>query len=116
MSSYDDTMKISALHQEQSQVSQAIAVLDAGGTVTSFMVSPPPTQPGEMPSSLMSVGVSTVDPSEQLLQEARNQLVARFEAINSELTSLGVTDTPSSPEDVINRRRNPQNTSPGFMG
>ena len=104
MSSYDDTIKISGLYQEQDQISKAIAVLDAGGTVSSFIVSPlPTTQPGEMPSSLMSVGVNTVDPSPELLQQARSALVLRFDAINAELVALGVTDTPASPEEAISR-------------
>ena len=104
MSSYDDTNKISALHQEQAQVSQAVAVLDAGGTVTSFIVSPPSaTQPGEMPSSMMAVGVNTVNPSPELLQQARTALVLRFDAINAELAALGVTDTPTTPEEAVSR-------------
>lgn len=97
MSSYTNTPEINALYQEQQQVKQAIDMLDAGGSVPSFVVSPPTQQSPEgypMPTTQMAVSINTIAPSEALLSDAYDALVKRHNDISNQLQALGVTDAP----------------------
>lgn len=89
MSAYDDQPQIQALYAEQALISQALAILEDGGTVSRYTVAPAPPQPGEM-----SVIITTVDPGQNLIAGIHSNLVQRYNTINQELRNLGVTGGP----------------------
>ena len=95
MVAYSDVPAVNMLYQEQEQVSQAITMIDDGGKVTNFTVSPKPADPAAMGGTMhMAVMISTSDPPVELMAQARAALVARQNAILTELAALGVTDNP----------------------
>jgi hypothetical protein len=101
---YSDIPQVNQLYIEQQQVETAISLIDNGGTLTAFTISPPPPPPpydpmNPVPPSPMMMDVritniGTVAP--ETLTALRAQLVERDNEITAELTSLGVTTTPPS--------------------
>lgn len=92
MTAYTDVTQANALVEEQTRLSNGVAMLDNGGTVTSFTVSPiAGTMPGP---SMMPVSILTVVPPADLIASARAAMVARHNAISDELTAIGVTGAP----------------------
>jgi hypothetical protein len=103
MTEYTDVPRANALHQESQQVAQAIASLEAGGTLYSMVVSPPsappPPAPGQQmaaPPPMMAVTVMIPPPvAPALLAEVVTWLNDRLVDISAELTELGVTVPPA---------------------
>jgi len=95
MVAYSDVPAVNMLYQEQEQITMAINMLDAGGKVTNFTVSPPPQDPGVMGMPIMmQVMIATIDPSPDLMAQARAALITRQNEIITELAAMGVTDSP----------------------
>lgn len=109
MVAYSDISQVNTLYEEQARIASGIALLDAGGTVSNFTVSPPPYDPsapvmsprGDLPMSeprpmpmMMSVSIATIAPPEALIAAARSAMVARHNEITAELVALGVTASP----------------------
>jgi hypothetical protein len=104
MTEYIDVPKANALHMESQQVAQAIANLEAGGTLTSMFISPPPPapvvpgEPGEpvaLAPLLMPVSVMVPPPLDPaLLANITAWLNQRMTDIAAELSALGVTVPP----------------------
>jgi hypothetical protein len=103
MTDYNDLAKINQLYAEQQQIAAAIAIIDADGTLSSFVVTAPPPPPYDpddpnpprMPAPPVSIIVAGDVPPE-LMAALRAQLVQRSDAISAELADLGVDDTPVS--------------------
>jgi hypothetical protein len=95
MVAYSDVPAMNALYQEQEQISHAIMMIDDGGKVSNFTVSPKPSDPAMMGGPVyMAVMIAVPDPPVELMAQARAALVVRQNAIIAELTALGVTDGP----------------------
>ena len=94
MSSYNDTQEINKLYQEQTQIINAITILDNGGTVTSFVIA----SKDFMTSPMMAVSINTIEPSQTTLDTIYGELIDRHNAISQELEALGVTDAPNQPQ------------------
>lgn len=88
MSSYEDMSEIHRLYQEQERIASALAILDDGGTISSFVVSPSGT-------GVMAVSVNTVAPSRVMLAGVYAVLIDRYNVLSRELEDLGVTDVPT---------------------
>lgn len=106
MTDYSDVPKANSLYLEQENVGQAITNLDAGGTIPSFMASPPPPPPYDPNNPLppgpaspvgMAVQVTTMGmpPGAETIAAMRAWLVSRSAAIDAELLALGISDTPA---------------------
>jgi hypothetical protein len=100
MTEYTDVPKANALHLESQQVAQAITILEAGGSLASMTISPPPPvmpEPGEpIPPMMMSVYVTVPPPTDPALSaELITWLNKRLVEIAGELTTLGVTVPPA---------------------
>lgn len=99
MTAYSDLPQVNALYEEQDKITRAMAILDNGGTVGMFTCVPPPFVPppqGEIPATYTPpVQVTTVAPSPALITEVRNAMLARYDAITSELSALGVSGAPA---------------------
>lgn len=90
MVAYSDVPAINTLYQEQSTLNTGIALVDAGGTVSSFTLIPPPPDPGQVGVMMMSATVGTIDPTLQLMTAIRDAMVRRNAEIDAELLALGV--------------------------
>jgi hypothetical protein len=93
MADYNDLAQIDKLHAEQTQLSQALAILEEDGTVSSYVVAPV-VLPDGPPPTMMSVNIMTVDPKQNLMAAVHANLTQRYNDINKELRDLGVTNTP----------------------
>jgi hypothetical protein len=99
---YTDLPTTNALYAESQQIIEAIANLDAGGTISSVMVDPPPPPPlvpGEPSPTATFVPVLVVvtppvDPA--LLGQFRTWMQQRLAEISTSLTDLGVSVPPTS--------------------
>lgn len=103
MTEYIDVPAANALHAESQQIILAISNIDAGGTVVSMTIAPPPPvipepgDPGAPPPvpMLMSVNVAVpppVDPA--LTAQIRSWMDQRLLTISDEMTALGVVVPP----------------------
>lgn len=105
MTDYTDVPAVNALHYESQQVAQALANLEAGGTVSMMMIMPPPPgvpEPGQpMPPMMMSVQVQVPSATPNLIAQVQAWLEQRLIDIGAELTALGVTVPP--PADMLTR-------------
>jgi hypothetical protein len=86
------------LHVESQQVAQAIANLEAGGTLGSMVIAPPPYAPSPPgpapPPTTMQMAVTVYVPppvDATLLANITAWLEQRMVDIAAELTALGVT-------------------------
>lgn len=95
MTEYSDVEQVNKLYVEQQQVQAAISLIDNGGKMTSFAVSPPEPPPDTPPVGT-PVYILVADAQQSTMDALRAQLVTRYGAINTELASLGVTNTPGS--------------------
>jgi len=91
MSDYANVPEINSLYQEQANILQAVDILDDTGTIMTFRVAP--TDQSVNPNAL-SITIATVSPSQQLLDACRTQMVTRYNDINIQLQSLGISNTP----------------------
>jgi hypothetical protein len=101
MVAYSDVPAVNMLYEEQARIDAGIALLDAGGLVSSFTVAPPPyvpPAPGDPiplpPPMMMSQTIATIAPPAELMTAARSAMLARHNAITTELTALGVSAAP----------------------
>jgi hypothetical protein len=95
MVAYSDVPAVNLLYQEQATIDRAIELIDNGGVISNFTVSPLPPDPGAMGAAMqMPAMISTVNPTPELMADARVALVERHNAIAAELMALGVTETP----------------------
>lgn len=97
MSQYSDVPAINVLYQENETVNNAITMIDSGGNLSNFTISPPP--PGEMGVPMMMAALITTgstEPDSALMADLRAWLVNRSNAILAELASMGVTEPPPS--------------------
>ena len=95
MVAYTYITQVNMLYNEQSAIDAGIEMLDNGGKVSAFTVSPPYPDPNVMGMPMMMpVQLSTVAPSEAMTLEVRAAMVTRHNEIAAELAALGVTDTP----------------------
>jgi len=95
MVAYTDVPAVNALYMEQEVVTSAITMIDAGGKVTSFTISPVPPDP-EMLATMpaMPAMIAIPDAQPELIDQARAALVIRQNEIVAELTALGITEGP----------------------
>jgi hypothetical protein len=101
MTEYSDLAQVQKLYAEQQQVEAAIGIIDAGGTLTSYVVTAPPPPPYDpdsdtppvMPQPPVSITV-TGEVAPELMAALRAQLITRSNAISDELAALGVADAP----------------------
>lgn len=112
MVAYTDLPAATALYDEQERINQALILIDAGGTISSFTIIPPPPLPPDPmnpPTSYMMtmqpVMLSTVAPTPEMLQVTRDAIVARSAQITTDLLALGVTDPPPDPVPESSRRK-----------
>lgn len=99
MTEYSDIPQVNALYLESQDIEKAVGYLDNSGGMTFFTVSPgPPPDPveGELPVPAgVPVRINVAGPnSPSLITELRASLVAREQAIASELATYGVTYAP----------------------
>jgi hypothetical protein len=95
MVAYTDVPAANALVEEQAKINQGIALVDAGGKISSFTIIPPLPDPGSPPGvPMMSATLSAVDPSLSFMQSVRDAMVARSAEIDDELAALGVDPAP----------------------
>lgn len=98
MVEYTDIPAVNALYEEQARINQGIAIIDAGGTVSSFTLIPaPPSTSNPNPSMLISTTIGAVDPSLEFLASVRKAMVDRNAVITQELTDLGVSGSYTAP-------------------
>jgi hypothetical protein len=97
MTTYNDVPQVTMLHAEQERVTQAIEMLESGGTMPSFAIAPPPPPPYEPgtppPMIMMPVTITVPNVIDQAL---RDQLLVTLNTRQAELAQqladLGVTD------------------------
>lgn len=101
MTDYSDVPTVSTLHGEAERTQQAMDMLAAGGTMSSFVVAPPPvppSSPGSSPTSgpmQMSVGISVTEPlSNEMITALNDWLTARLGNIVAELATYDVGPPP----------------------
>jgi hypothetical protein len=100
MTDYSDIPQVNALYQEQQQVQQAINLIDAGGTLATFAVRPPPYDPeNPSPMMMMAVSITLNEPAApDTMVSIRAQLVIRNNEIDDELVALGIENPPAKRE------------------
>lgn len=100
MTAYVDVLQANRLIEEQARLAVGIAMIDEGGTVSSFTIAPKPADPVVTPRAPPSVqattpiAVMTIDPPPELMAEARAAMVKRHNEILAELGTFGVTGAP----------------------
>lgn len=114
MTDYSDLPQTQVIYAEQERTIQAVANIDGGATLTSFVIgqTPPPTglQPmsptgGLLNTPSMAVTITLDAPaSDQLMSDLRAWLVQRSNNLNTQLTDLGVTNPPTPPGPPPSRR------------
>jgi hypothetical protein len=93
MTNYTDLPAANTLCQQREIVTNAIAMLDAGGAVSNLMIAPPPDMPpGQV---MMSASIAIPPPTPpSFVAEVRAWLIGREADLDSQLAALGVTDPP----------------------
>lgn len=91
MTEYTDVEKVNKLVLEQNQLQLAIDILNDNGTVSSVVASP--TDDSDS-SDVVSIGVLTPDAPQKMIEAVKSGLTERYNAINEELSALGVTGAP----------------------
>jgi hypothetical protein len=98
MTDYVDIPTVTTLHGEQERTQQAIDLLAAGGTMTSFTVAPPsvPSGAASPPNTMMmSVQISVTEPiSEEMVTALNDWLTTRQQNIIDELAIYDVGPPP----------------------
>jgi|KBSMisStandDraft_5_1062788.scaffolds.fasta_scaffold91683_2 hypothetical protein len=115
MTEYTDVPTANALHQESQQVAQALANLEAGGSLGSMMIAPPPPPPPDPSQPLapmqMAVHVTVPPPTDPaLVAQITTWLNNRLTELGQQMADLGVTVPPAS--DLL-RAPAPPNMQPG---
>src|SRR5215472_1000234 len=108
MSDYDDIPKINTLRAEQQLVQQALANLDAGGTMSAFSIgslpvamAPLPAPGGPPPPPMMAVNIMVTEAMPpNVINQVQHWLQDQMKRINDELAALGVTNTPAPPPET----------------
>lgn len=99
MTDYADIPTVNTLYGEQERTQQAMDMLAAGGTMTSFTIAPPPpptTGGTPAPSPMaMSVSIQVTEPiSDEMLTALNDWLTARQQNIIDELATYEVGPPP----------------------
>jgi hypothetical protein len=113
MTEYIDVPQVNLLYSESERVQLAISNIDAGASLTSFVIGVPPAPIGPVPMS--PIGSATVVPtavtisldapaSDQMMTDLRAWLVQRQNDINDQLAALEVTNPPAPPELPVRRK------------
>jgi len=93
MTQYSDLPQITALYQQREFVTQITTMLDRGGLISAFTVSPKIPEPGELPPAEFPIQVSvppeSVTPT--LINDIRQWCAQRQTDIDMQLADLGVT-------------------------
>jgi hypothetical protein len=105
MTEYTDVPRANELHAESQLITKAIANLEAGGTLSSMVIAPPPPVPYDpavpppTPATtiaLMPISIMTAAPVDAVvLANITAWLNQRLVDIAAELQSLGVTVPPA---------------------
>jgi hypothetical protein len=110
MTDYSDVPTVTTLHGESERTQQAMTMLDNGGTMSNFTISPPPPPtdsngvPIPTPITMMAVTINVTEPlSDELMTALNDWLVTRQQNIVDELATYDVgpppppiTDPPSN--------------------
>lgn len=93
MTDYTKVPEANALYQQREVVTNAVAMLDAGGSVSSLSIAPAPdTPPGP---GIMSSAIAVPAPTPpDLVAEVRAWLIERESELDAELAALGITNPP----------------------
>jgi hypothetical protein len=95
LTDYSDVPQVNALHLENENITRAINMIDGGGTISNFTVTPPPPAPGDI-TMVMAATIALPGPADpQFVADARAQLVTRSNEITAELSNYGVTNPPA---------------------
>ena len=96
MTQYSDVPTANALYLENEQVNNAITMIDTGGLLINFAITPPPAMAGSPASTMMATAINVPPPVDPALMAAlRSWLVSRSAEIEAELVKLEVTDPPA---------------------
>jgi hypothetical protein len=101
MTEYSNLPDASTLYQQREAVTNAITMLDGGGSVSSMNFAPAPPDPeAPMPTvpSMFFISAVTLPPptSPEAVAAVRGMLVERQATIDAELAMLGVTNPPAA--------------------
>jgi len=111
MTDYTDLPTTNMIYGEQERTIQAVANLDAGGTLTSFVIGSPPAPMGLQPVGTVAIPsmpvtvTLDVPASDTLMTDLRAWLVQRSNSLNDQLISLGVTNPPTPPGPPPSQRK-----------
>jgi len=96
MTEYAHLPQATALHYRRELVSQIISLIDTGGYVSQFAVSPRPAEAGEVaPAELaLTVLVPADTASPEMLASARAWCVQQQADIDMQLADLGIINPP----------------------
>ena len=97
MTDYADIPTVTTLHGEAERTQQALDMLDAGGTMSSFVITPPPPDPSGGPtgSMMMSVNINVTEPlSDEMINALNDWLTTRLGNIVDELATYDVGPPP----------------------
>jgi hypothetical protein len=98
MSNYSDTPEINSLYEERENLTNGIACIDGGGSMTYFTIeAAPPAEGVVLMMPQVPVRVVMQPPTPQAtLDNVRAWMVQRQADIDNQLSSLGVTNTPAA--------------------
>jgi hypothetical protein len=100
MTDYTDIPDANMLHQQREVVTNAIAVLDDGGSLSYMSVAPRPLEPGEAPPMgpmMMGTQVQLPPPTPPTTVAAvRDWLVQRQADLDAQLAAMGITNPPEA--------------------
>lgn len=105
----DDLAKANRLANETREISRAIQILDSGGRIMAMMVgNPNPSPDSPAIPGFAQVDVSTLDYPAPMVESIKAQFRTRQQAINSELSAMGVTEVPEPLAAARPTRHRPQ--------
>jgi hypothetical protein len=99
MTDYTNIPGANTLHQQREVVTQAIALLDGGGSLSSMSVAPKPIEPGDAPGPMMMMGAQVYLPPPTppaTVAAVRDWLVQRQADLDAQLAAMGVTNPPEA--------------------
>lgn len=92
MTEYSSVPEVNALYQQREIITNAIAILDTGGSLSSISIAPPP---GMMMAAPIGSNVALQPPTPpNVVADVRAVLVTMQADIDAQLAALGVTATP----------------------
>jgi hypothetical protein len=95
MTDYTDVPAVTSLHDEAERTQQALDMLAAGGTMSTFTIAPPTNTTPGAPALMMAVQIQVTDPISPEMETALNDwLNTRLSNIVAELATYGVGPPP----------------------